>query len=270
MNITNLEHKGSRVDVSNLINILWENDGQTEDFFLQEIDGRPIQIQKRILGQMDEAWHFLKHRADGYSFNLTNNPALQTEVFNSESNIIQVSKNVDYRTIVSIRSQEAIYKQIDTNPRPNALVIVSMLISSDNKLVLGQRVFYGDWPVPTYESPGAFLTYQDLAEGSIVKAATQKVRGDFEENIPLKATPLVIYHFPRIFETVIVCIARIDKPASKLRAKKYLNIMAVDNTKEELTRVIGMPLNLFHPPSRTALQYYFDNFAHLSTKNLIY
>lgn len=260
MKIKNLQHK-KFVDTKELIRILWVNDGTVNDLNFEETQGKSLKLRVDLQEKMNDSWNNLVQRAKGQGFNLTNDPALQLEKVDVGSQKLIVSKTTDYRTIVSVRSQKKIYEGFDGEPRPNALVIVSILISSDNKLILGQRNFYGDWEVQTYESPGAFLSYKDLENKSAIKAAGSKIINDFEAEGRIQVSPFAIYSFPRILETVIICIAKIDKKANSLSALKYKNIITCENSKEGLKKIIEMPLNQFHPPSRTALQYYYDNFS---------
>jgi hypothetical protein len=127
---------------------------------------------------------------------------------------------------------------------------------------MGKRKFYGDWPFGTYECPGAFLHDEDLEVNSIIKSAKKKIIDDYQiSDFKIKTIPFAIYYLPRILEVVLVCISKISLPAKELRSVFYEDILSVKNNQEGLDKLMHMPLDIFHPPSRVIIQLYCDNTA---------
>gem|GEM_PF-5192470 len=92
--------------------------------------------------QIKKQWEFLKDRATYYGKKLYNSNSFQIEDIDIKRKLITLSKNVDYKTIISTRSNEKNYNYSDWTPAPNAFVVVNILITKDNKIVLGKRDFY--------------------------------------------------------------------------------------------------------------------------------
>jgi len=268
-NLSNLSYIDNNFDLDALINTIRVNDWDLTDLTLEVVSWEKITCSKNFDMKIEHQRDLLKKRANNNGKELYNSWSFQIENIDINKQCIFVSKNIDYKTIISTRSNEDVYNNNDWKPTPNAFVVVNLLITQDEKIVLGKRDFYGDWTNNTYEIPGAFSNYNDIALGSLAKITQWKIYEDYDlddKNTFIKTIPFWIYHFPRILETIFFSISKINVDAKNLQAKKYSDVLIIDNTYKWLEKIISMPVKLFHPPSRTVLQFFYENYS--KAKNL--
>lgn len=275
--LTNFKFRDSKIDLDKIIEKYWINNQKIiRDFGLNEVkstfEGFDFEYDKKI----EESREKLQSRAKKYFpvddvFLLYDQKDIRWEGFkdnNSELPQINISKGINYKTITSIRSNEELFNQLDQEKTPKAFVLANVLITSDNKLVMGKRKFYWDRPFDTYECPGAFLHEEDLEINSIIKSAKNKIIDDYQiADFEIKTIPFVIYYLSRILEVVCVCISKISLSSKELKSDFYEEILSIDNTEAGLEKLTKMPLDLFHTPSRTIIQFYYENF--LDAKRLL-
>lgn len=266
----NFRFKSNKIKLSSIIELKWINNKKiVRDFKLNLIKSSFSGFNKNERELIQNSWEYLKNRAENFLSPkehawFTNKKDIRWEGFkknNSGLKIINISKGIDYKSTVSIRSNERIYNILGKSKSPKAFVVVSILITKDNKIVLGKRKFYGDWPIETYELPGAFLHENDINLNSLIKSAIKKVSEDYKiSKKEIKSIPLGIYYLPRILEVVLVCVSKTEVPSNNLKSDFYKNILVVDNTIKGVNEIKRKSLNSFHPPSRVALEFYFNNF----------
>ena len=252
-------------NINTVAKTIWLNNAFKDNLVMQEIDDPFKGYDENISEYIDASWNHLKDRAKSNfppntPFVFYNSNTLSWRGL-SENNKVLVSKGITYKDIASIRSNSILFKKLKNKTKPNAFVVVSLLITSDNKIVLGRRKYYGDWLYNTFETAGAFLKIEDLADKSLVNNAKNKVCEDFNNISELKTIPFIIYHLPRILETVLVCISKTNQQALSLTSDLYSEILIRENSKKGLEYLIKIPLNEFHPPSRVVIQAYYQNFT---------
>ncbi len=260
--LSNISYKNNDIRLPEIIDVIWINDGTIKDFNLSLVPGQKISCGMECESKMQSNWMYLQSRANSCGKHLFNGKSLQIEHIDINKKTISVSKNIDYKTVVSIRSNNQLFLEHNCRPIPNAFVTVNIFISRDNKLVLGKRTFFGDWPNNTYELPGGFSDYDDLKRISLIKIAQKNITQDYDiNNCYFETIPFGMYHFPRILETIFLFITRINKDSYELRSKKYSDILFVDNDEEGIKKLITRPISEFHPPSRAALQFLYENYS---------
>jgi len=255
-------------ELEDVSKVIWINDGSKHDLEMKLVETSLVDFDKTFLDKMEKSWDSLKERAqenfpkDGpfvfYNSKVLNWEGLSHDFY--ENNTVDVSTEITYKTIASIRSDQDLYNDLDKKNKPCAFVIVSIFVTSDNKLVFGKRMYYGDWPYSTYETTGGFLKQQDFTKESLIKIAADKIREDFENTGDIKTIPFIIYHLPRILETILLCVSKTSASSKELSSDFYNDVLILDNNLVELKKVIDMPLDLFHPPSRIVIQTYYENF----------
>lgn len=180
MKLTNFQFKDSKVDLSKIIKLYWINNKKIiKDFKLNETKSTPLDFECDYKEKIKKQWKKLQLRAKDFFpkdsvFALYNQKNIRWEGFESDDSSlgkINISKRIDYKTVVSIRSSEDIYSQLNKEKSPKAFVLANILITNDNKLVMGKRKFYGDWEFDTYECPGAFFNEKDVKINSITVKA---------------------------------------------------------------------------------------------------
>lgn len=261
--LTNFQFKSSNINLSEIIKPYWINDKETiKDFSFNHVESTFLGFSDNFNEKVEDQWKKLQIRAKN---GLVNKPAVRWEGFDKEdpkSFKINLSQGINYKSIVGVRSNEDIYSDLDQERSPKAFVLASVLITKDNKLVMGKRKFYGDWPPNTYECPGAFIHEEDLKIDSVIKIAKSKIEDDYQvSGFEIQAVPFAVYYLPRLLEVVTVCISKISLKADELKSDLYNDILSVDNTSEGLEKLVNMPLDLFHSPSRTIIQFYWENFS---------
>ena len=149
--LTNFKFRDSKIDLDKIIEKYWINNQKIiRDFGLNEVkstfEGFDFEYDKKI----EESREKLQNRAKKYFpvddvFLLYDQKDIRWEGFkdnNSELSQINISKGINYKTITSIRSNEELFNQLDQEKSPKAFVLANVLITSDNKLVMGKRKFY--------------------------------------------------------------------------------------------------------------------------------
>lgn len=267
----NFTFKNNQVDLEGAIAMLWQNDGSVTDVSVRAGRAESLEFPADVLTQIDASWTNLEQRAAAYLQQHENGPdrfysgpVLRFGGFDVSAREVTVHEDIDYRTVTGIRSNVDLYQTVEAAGQLcTAYVVKSILITRDNKLVLGQRNFFGDWPWHRYECPGGFLTPSALERNSIVGSAIDKVTGDYQDTHTVTATPFMLYSFPRILETIMLCIARIDADAAELQSSFYSDLLVIDNTPDGLAGLLAQPLDQFHPPSRVAIELYARHIAAL-------
>lgn len=256
------------IDLKQLSKDLWINDGSISDLKMNLVDSS-LQFQTtEFLTKLEDSWSYLEKRAQDFSlkkpYYFENINALNWEGVSSNINqdhTVNVSTGIDYKMITAIRSNHKFYDELSEESRPCAFVVVSIVITRDNKLVFGKRKYYGDWPNNTFESSGAFLKEADLDKRSLIVSAQDTIREDFKVSGSIKTVPFMIYHLPRILETILLCTSVISISSNEITSDFYDELVTVDNTLEGLKTLLIIPLEQFHPPSRIVIQKYFENFG---------
>ena len=213
---------------------------------------------------LEESWRILAARAEsnlpsGDTFKFYNSEILKWQRFDLNTNTIFVEKSMYYKDITAVRSQQAVYDQIPTAERPSAFVLMNILITADNKIVLGRRPYFGDWPHDRYECPGSFLKEKHVTKSSLEDVAKSRVWDDYQNQPPLETKPLLICDLPRVMETMLLYETHTTCTAQELQSDFYTNLLTVENSPAGFEHLQALPLDQFHPPSRVMLQAYFES-----------
>jgi len=244
----------------------WLNDGSVPDIQMTLSDKVFPGYENSLQEQIATVWENLKNRSrtelsEGSVFTFYNSEILKWEGIEKDENgglVASVSKGLFYRDVAAVRSHQELFDAIEE--KPSAFVLINILITADNKIVLGRRDYYGDWPNGTYECPGSFLKEKNIAAGSLVEIAKQKVRDDYVDGGEISSIPFIIFDLPRVMETMLLCVSKTSLTAAQMKSDFYTDILIIDNSLVGKTQLQKMSLDLFHPPSRVALQVYFEHF----------
>ncbi len=256
------------IELLKLATTLWINGHAIPDLKMNLVKSSLAEFAPDFVKEINESWKKLEARAKDnfpknspfvfYNSKVLNFEGL-SENFVNEA-LINVSQGISYQTISATRSNQDLFNKVPRTNAPCAFVVVSILVTGDNKLVFGKRKYYGDWPYHTYETAGAFLKEEDLEKESLIKNAADKIREDFNNVREIKTIPFIIYHLPRILETILLCISKIPQKSSELTSDFYSDLLIVDNSVLGIEKILTMPLKEFHPPSRIVMQTYYENF----------
>src|SRR3989344_6279921 len=142
------------LDLKQIATTLWINNEATKDLKMNLIKSTLSDFNPEFSQKIENSWNRLETRAKNNfpknsPFVFYNAKVLNFEGISNnfhKDGLVNVSKGITYKTIASIRSNQDLYYKIDIKNKPCAFVIVSMLVTSDNKLVFGKRKYYGDWP----------------------------------------------------------------------------------------------------------------------------
>lgn len=262
--ISNFAIPDTPFSLSDVAKILWLNDGTVEHVQMTLSSSAFTGYAAELQEQIEQSWLRLQSRAQadiaaGSAFRFYTSEILLWEDMQVSDGFCQVSvaPGLSYKDITAVRSDQAVYDACAQ--RPSAFVLMNILLTADNKIVLGRRPYYGDWPNNTYECPGSFLKPRDIAVGNLGEVAQQKVRDDYIDAGAMTAVPSMICAMPRVMETLLLYVTTTSLVASELQSDFYTNTQTLENNSEGKQQLAAMDIDLFHPPSRVALQAYFEN-----------
>jgi hypothetical protein len=252
--------------LTDVADIKWINDGTATDLRMDLLAATFSGYETAVQEQMDTAWENLRYRSqenltEGSAFRFYNSEILKYESLQTTSvtdGIVSVSGGLFYRDITAVRSNQLLFDSVKN--KPSAFVLMTILVTADNKIVLGRRSYYGDWPNDTYECPGSFLKEKAVAAQSLTEIVKEKVCDDYNDGGDIVSVPLLICDMPRVMETMLLCVSKTSLTAVELQSDFYTDTLVLDNSQVGRDQLQAMDLDLFHPPSRVSLQAYFDNF----------
>lgn len=261
--LENFAFTDNEVDLGAHVQLQWVNDGSVDDVGIQSTERDtqviPTQLQERI----DSSWHNLEQRAahkletvSGVN-HFFSDELLAFGSYDLAENVVSVSTGVDYKTVTATRSGAKLYADmLAAGQLASAYVVKSILVTVDNQIVLGRRTFFGDWPSDCYECPGGFLGQSDIVRNSIGASAVAKITDDYTNAVIASVRPIALYHFDRILETIMLCVARTETHSHDLQSDFYEELLFVENSKAGVEELLGMDHSMFHPPSRLAVKVY--------------
>ena len=262
--LTNFSITDPHFVAADVSQIIWKNDDAHADLIVAFSETTFSGHHKLIQPALDDSWQTLAGRAaaslpPGDTFRFYNSEILKWSAFDSDSHTITVEKGMFYKDITAVRSQQSVYDQIPAAERPSAFVLMNILVTADNKIILGRRPYFGDWPHDRFECPGSFLKEKHVVHSSLTEVARGRVYDDYLHTPDLVLTPLLICDLPRVMETLLLYVSKVAEPAANLVSDCYTDFLTLDNSPAGLKELQSSPLELFHPPSRVALQLYFEN-----------
>lgn len=272
----NFSFTDDQVDIEKTIRLLWQNDSSVTDWQIAYEPSEPSPLPTELDTQLTDSWQNLETRAAAYLSAHADGPdAFYSDkvlrFMRLEPGKIIVSDNLDYRTVTGIRSNAALYTMTEAaGLRENAYVTKSIFITADNKLVLGKRNFFGDWPWFRYECPGGFLGRKDLALTYTSSCAIKRIQDDYIGSGQVTVLPFMLYDFDRILETIMLCLATTNTHSDELQSDFYSELLFTDNTPAGVAELLSRSPSEFHPPSRIALELYHTHFEaaqHLLARN---
>ncbi len=269
----------AEVDPKKFMDVRWFNDGKTKDISISETTSTYTEGEHYIQ-YISEAWGRLKDRAlaEGHPNLLYDSTVLRTEQgLNQESNpderglvSIKVSPSAGYKQIVTLRQNQELLALLTEKQNPLAYAVLSILISADNKIVVGRRKFFGDWPSGKFELPGAFARLVKTGEALSNNVAIQALVDDYSiSKADVASTiPAVYYYFPTICETQTLNITRTKLSASEIISTNsaiQLEKRSYDNSPTGLTSMLQeLPSEEWHPPSFVTCLFYLENFERIN------
>jgi hypothetical protein len=212
--------------------------------------------------QVASAWNSLQIRSEeslSYDsvFTFYNSEILKWEGLKDDG-VVSVANGLFYRDITAVRSDQSLFDHIQK--KPSAFVLMNILVTADNKIILGRRTYYGDWPNDTFECPGSFLKEKNVAAQSLVQVAKEKVQDDYLNMKDIASIPFMICNLPRVMETMLLCVSKTSLISEQIQSDFYTEKLVFDNSQVGYGHLQSMDTTEFHPPSRVALQAYFDHF----------
>jgi hypothetical protein len=135
---------------------------------------------------------------------------------------------------------------------------MSPVLTSDGKLVLSRRKFFGDWNNSSWELCGGFIESSSKREYSLIdetKRIFLKDHGELGEDSIEKIIPIAFYLYPEILEAHFLCITKIrlssDEILSGLSENDvYDEILCFDFSEDGLGKMKDVE-GSWHPPSKT-------------------
>ncbi len=249
--------------------VLWRNTSQELELAVKFTDTTFAGYDKSHREALDKSWGALAARAEsslppGDKFKFYNSEILKWADFDPATNTVSVERGMFYKDITAVRSKQEVYDSIPAADRPRAFVLMNILITADNKIVLGRRPYFGDWPHDRFECPGSFLKEKHVVESSLAEVAKSRVYDDYKNHPPLQTTPLLICDLPRVMETFALYVTHTSIIADQLESDCYTDILTIENSPAGFEQLKSLPIDQFHPPSRTMLQAYFESEITLS------
>ncbi len=61
-------------------------------------------------------------------------------------------------------------------------------------------------------------------------------------------------------ETILLCISKVTQKSTELPSEFYSDLLIVENNVIGMEKILKMPLDEFHPPSRIVMQTYYEYF----------
>ena len=188
-------------------------------------------------------WDLMEAKAAECNQNVFNGALFRFEGI--ENDTVFVSKGIDYKTITTLRSPF-----VPFTANVNAVSILALPITTDNKIVLGKGKFYGDWPNDMFEFAGGFVT--DISN-SVEEFVKEKIKGDW--GVAVEVTFHEAIYTGRELETVLFCTAQLPLSSEELDQSTYDDFFILPHSKASYNLLTDKQ-HLFHSASFQLLRRY--------------
>ncbi|MFH0874925.1 MAG: hypothetical protein V1859_03245 [archaeon] len=257
----------NRPTISDPIQDVWVNNGEFDDLRYSPCDSGyipPIQYVREIDLHWKKIGDWLKGFLRSKDVPIYNGQLLRFEgVRQGTEPSVLLSCGVDYKTVTGLRA--ICPKEIASENNPYVFGVMTLLITSDDKFVVGCRNYYGDWCPQTFEMTGGFVRQHEI-EGSVAVSARIKVKEDFKiEDNEYSLRVASVYNFHSIMEAHALCIARTclteeeimqrNNPAYSNLAFYQMSSVGIDHFIRDSNEKI-----VAHYPTRRVIIYLCDNY----------
>jgi len=239
--------------LNNKIKILVEGNFLKNDTIIKNVENN-FKRNEEISRFIKKGWEIKKKIAQEKDFQFYDGPLVRFEALELNEKItFLISCSINYKDVVGIRAQffEHLYSKFGIHFMPNALSVMNIIITKDEKIPIIWRHF-GDWE-ESFEISGGFVKKTERHD--IFQASLNKIKDDF--SLPISTVKehvlIAVYEYPSISETTACFLVRLKIFSREvLKYGNNKNIKFLDVSKNLIKQ---LPEKI-HKPSLTALNYY--------------
>lgn len=228
--------------------------------FIREVPG-VFSPHEELRQLIDSGWEMATERMTRLGWPFYNGPMTRYEGFEATGDglVFLASHSIGYKDVIGLRAHPySAFRDFSYEFLPRAFTVMNVLITSDNKIVLGYRRT-GDWD-ESYELSGGFVKPESMS--SALDGILYWLRRDFlitKEEVAGSRLVAFVY-YPPILEFMMVFVTQLFVSSSEILLRKgkgefHSDILCFEDSLEEWVRLKGSGVS-FHPPSAANLELY--------------